>query len=207
MKFNKWTIAGFLLVAVFLAFEFIAPTQPTQMTGELQPALTETALASLNAEYNLLITGKSEGIELVPRHDGMTQQYYTGLERVATALRVREGSLKSGRRYTTVEVALHPRGLERRAGEFILHAVEETSEHFAFDNPSFTSQPSVTESRTEHDFIFAAEQLSDVHGETPFSIRVGAFEYVLIEDVTEPQLVRHRLLPLHDCCLTSYGAF
>jgi hypothetical protein len=192
MKVNKWTIAGLLLVAVFLAFESIVPTQPTQMTAELQTALTETALASLNAEYNLLITGKSEGIELVPRHEGMTQQYHTGLERVASALRVREGSIKSGRRYTTVEVALRARGLERRKGEFILHAVEETSEHFAFDNPSFASQPSVTESRREHDFIFAAEPISNVHGETPFSIRVGAFEYVLIEDVTEPQLVGYR---------------
>jgi hypothetical protein len=192
MRVNKWTIAGLLLVAVFLAFESIAPTQPTQMTAELETALTETALASLNAEYNLLITGKSEGIELVPRHEGMTQQYHTGLERVASALRVREGSIKSGRRYTTVEVALRAHGLERRKGEFILHAVEETSEHFAFDNPSFASMPSVTESRREHDFIFAAEPISDVHGETPFSIRVGAFEYVLIEDVTEPQLVRYR---------------
>ncbi len=192
MKVNKWTIAGLSLVAVLLALQFIAPTQPTQMTEELQTALTETALASLNAEYNLLITGKSEGIELVPRHEGMTQQYHTGLERVASALRVREGSIKSGRRYTTVEVALHPRGLERRAGEFILHAVEETSEHFAFDNPSFTSQPSVTKSRTDHDFIFVAEPLSDVHRETPFSIRVGTFEYALIEDITEPQLVSYR---------------
>jgi hypothetical protein len=192
MKVNKWTIAGFSLVAVLLALKFIAPTQPTQMTEELQTALTETALASLKAEYNLLITGKSEGIELVPRHDGMTQQYYTGFELVASALRVREENVKSGSRYTSVEVALHPRGLERRAGEFILHAVEETSEYFVFNNPSFTSQPSVTKSRTEHDFIFAAEQLSDVHGETQFGIRVGAFEYVLIEDITAPQLVSYR---------------
>lgn len=189
MKVNKWTIAGFSLVAVLLALKFIAPTQPIQMTEELQTALTETALASLKAEYNLLITGKSEGIELVPRHEGMTQQYHTGLERVASALRVREGSLKSGRRYTTVDVTLRVRGLEGRKGELILHAVEETSEHFAFDNPSFASQPSVTESRREHDFIFVAEPLSDVHRETTFRIRVGAFEYVLTEDITEPQLV------------------
>jgi hypothetical protein len=192
MKINKWTIAGFSLVAVLLALKFIAPTQPTQMTEELQTALTETALASLKAEYNLLITGKSEGIELVPRHEGMTQQYHTGVERVASALRVREGSLKSGRRYMTVDVALRVRGLEERKGELILHAVEETSEHFAFDNPSFASQPNVTESRREHDFIFVAEPISDGHRQIPFSIRVGTFEYVLKEDVTEPQLVSYR---------------
>ena len=71
-------------------------------------------------------------------------------------------------------------------------AVEETSEHFAFDNPSFASLPSVTESRTEHDFVFAAERVSNVRREPPFCIRVGAFEYVLIEDITEPQLVSYR---------------
>lgn len=191
MKFNKWTIGCFFLVAVLLAYKFIAPTQPTQVTAELQSALTEIALASLKAEYNLLITGKSNNVELVPRHDGMTRQYYTGLERVATALRVREGSLKSGRRCTNVEVALQAQGLEPRAGQFTLHAVEETSEHFAFDVPSFRSQPNVTESRTEHDFIFAVEPISIVRGEPPFSVRVGAFEYVLIEDITEPQLVNY----------------
>lgn len=186
---------GFILVLipmVFLVFKSTySSVQQIPNADELQPLLTKVALASLRSESDILVTGENPTDMPVPQHDGMTHSYRTGEERIATAIRVREGMINAGMPYTKIEIRLSSHGVKKDGDKIILHAIEEKAEHFTYTDPARNSAPTLTESRINHDFIFSLAPETSAPSDGIKTINFNGYNYTLVEDITEPQLVKH----------------
>lgn len=181
---------GLLLLIPLAAFLFAKLSHSQhRLPATLEAVLTEQAFTFLKNESNILITGSPPQEGLVPRHNGMSGSEFSGEERIAASLRSRESSLQHGKHYASIEITLNPGGIDERYGEIILHAVDNKVEHFTFDPEPSQPIPHLYEETTHHDFIFSVTPLSATIYSKPYSVRVGDFEYTLIRDITEPQLL------------------
>jgi hypothetical protein len=106
-------------------------------------------------------------------------------------LQVRDSGLERGVRYTGVEVALTPSGVERRGNKVILHAKDSFTEHREYV-PVSPELPTETRGITNHDFVFSADVASAGTTLGPYSVDVGGLVYTLILDVSEPQMLQSR---------------
>jgi hypothetical protein len=174
-------------IALFIKASSSTVSRP-HSPEDLQRALSDIALLSLRAEYDLLTTGTIPTHRLVPKHKAETGSYLTSEQRLESALRVRHSALESGRRYTSIDVKLNPESMEEHTDELILHATEEATERFSFDAP-LPGLPNTTSGVTKHNFIFSIRPVSDESQNNPYSIRLGNVEYTLMKDVTEPQML------------------
>ncbi|MFY9553455.1 MAG: hypothetical protein WAV20_05380 [Blastocatellia bacterium] len=183
---------GLLLALAIAAFLFaeVSPSGQRRLPPEAEVALTEQALAFLRSEYNILVTGNPPAEALVPRLSGMSRSEISGEDRIAALLKGRKSSLEHGKHHTSIEVNLSSIAAEQRDGRVALRAVANIVEHFTFDFKPSPPMPDVYEESTRHDFIFSVAPLSASSHHNPYTVRVGDFEYTLIKDITEPQLLR-----------------
>lgn len=190
MNNNKqyWSL---LLPVAILLFCLPGSRQPQRLENqELQAAFVSVASDSLKTEYKVLVTGDLPELELVPQRDGSTHSYRDGKERIATALRVRDALAKAGMSFSNIDMTLTPTGVDKIGEKVILHAIEETAEHFTYLPPSNDSRPQVTESRINHDFVFSVTAVADCQGISPYGVCLSGERYLLIEDIVEPRLIR-----------------
>lgn len=181
-----------LILAVPVAALLVAQlshSRQDRLPSSLQDSLTAEALTFLRNEYNILVTGSVPAEGLVPRLIGMARLEFSGEERIALLLRGREDSLQHGKRYERIEVTLNPTRIEEHDGGVVLHAVDKVVEHFAFDPKPWPAVPDLYEECTQHDFIFSIAPISATTAHAPYTVRAGGFQYTLIRDVTEPQLL------------------
>ena len=176
------------VAALFFSLPGSIPIQRME-NNELQTALARVASDSLKAGYDVLVTGNHPEHELPPQRDCVTRSYRDGKERIATALRVRDAEAKYGRSFSSVDVTLTPMGVDKVGGKVILHAIEEEVEHYGFVTPPKDSRPQVTESRTNHDFVFSVTAVPDCDSSAPYIVCLSGERFLLIEDIIEPQLL------------------
>jgi hypothetical protein len=186
MKIRKpyWPLVLTITTSLFS----LSGSMPVQRldNDELQSALTRVAYDSLKAEYDVLVTGKRPEYELITQQDKVTRSYMKSEERIAAALRIRNGEAENGRIISGVDVTLIPKGISKIDGKIILHAIEDKIEHYNNVSPTTDSAPQVTESGTKHDFIFTITTTPDCDGTTPHIVCLSGARYLLIEDVLEP---------------------
>lgn len=181
-----------LVLAVAVAALFVAQLSHSgqdRLPSALQESLNAEALIFLRNEYDILVTGSVPAEGLVPRLIGMARLEFSGQERIAALLKGREDSLQRGKRYERIEVILNPTGIEEHDSRVVLHAVDKVVEHFAFDPKPWPEVPNLYEESTRHDFIFSIAPISASAPRAPYAVRAGGFEYTLMKDVTEPQLL------------------
>ena len=189
MSIRKVGLILVLLAAGLLPFKVVR--QSGQLPADLEKALNETALASLQKEHNVLVTGKRPADGLVARLNGWSGTYLTGDARIDAGLQLRDTGLERGVRYKGVEVALAPSGVERRGNKVILHAKDSFTEHREYVSLS-PELPTETRGVTNHDFVFSAVPASAGTTPGPHSVEVGGIVYTLILDVSEPQMLQSR---------------
>ena len=189
MSIRKIGLTLVLLTAGLFAFKFLP--RSGQLPADLDKALNEAALASLQTDCNVLVNGKRPVDGLVARLDGRSRTYLTGDARIDAGLQVRDSGLERGVRYIGVEVALTPSGVERRGKKVILHARDSFTEHreYVLVSPEL---PKETTGVTDHDFVFSADRASAGTTLGPYSVEVGGIVYTLILDVREPQVLQSR---------------
>jgi len=187
MSIRKIGLILVLLAVGVLAFKTLP--RSGQVPTDLEKVLNEPALASLKTDYDVLVTGKRPADGLVARLNGWSGTYLTGDARIDAGLQVRDSGLERGVRYTGVEVALTPLGVERHGNKVILHAKDSFTEHREYA-PVSPELPTETIGITNHDFMFSADLASASTTLGPYSVEVGGIVYTLILDVSEPQMLK-----------------
>ena len=189
MSIRKVGLILVLLAVVLLSFKVVR--QSGHLPADLEKALNEAALASLQTDYDVLVTGKRPAGGLVARLNGWSRTYLTGDARTDAGLQLRDTGLERGVRYKGVEVALAPSGVEQRGNKVILHAKDTSTEHREYVALS-PELPTETRGVTNHDFVFSAVPASAGTMRGPYSVEVGGIVYSLILDVSEPQMLQSR---------------
>jgi hypothetical protein len=182
---------GIALISIvgFLILSSTSSPQSPQLSEEIENSLTQLALASLKVEYNILTTGYPPVEGLISRFDRSTGSHLSGEERIKSLITYRENALQKGKRYTNIDITLDSTSFEQINDRVILHAMDNIIEYFTFDTSPSPPLPNKSEGITKHDFVFSVEASSNTYTQKPYSIHIGGFQYTLIEDITEPQML------------------
>jgi hypothetical protein len=189
MSIRTVGLALVFLAVGLLVFKFVP--RAGQLPADLEKPLNEVALASLQTDHNILVTGDRPADGLVARLNGWSRTYLTADDRIEAGLKGRESGLERGVRYTGVEVALTPVGVERQGNKVILHAKDSVTEHREY-LPAWPEMPTETREATNHDFVFSSVRASASTTPSSYSVEVGGIVYTLILDVNEAQMLQRR---------------
>jgi hypothetical protein len=189
MSIRTVGLAVVLLAVGLLVFKFVPRAE--QLRADLEKPLNEVALASLQTDYNVLVTGDLPSDGLIARLNGWSRTYLTADERIEAGLKLRESGLERGVRYTGVEVALTPVGVERQGNKVVLHAKDRFTEHREY-TPAWPGAPTESGGVTNHDFVFSSVRASANTTPSSYSVQVGGIVYTLILDVNGAQMLQRR---------------
>jgi hypothetical protein len=114
--------------------------------------LRAQALASLEAGYRVLLTGRQTEVLVADRGEVGVER--TSAERLAATLYRRDFNAQYGVRFTAIEVELVTTGLEVAGSTAILHADEHVKMHFA-SGWEVDPERDLTRMRIPHSFVFS----------------------------------------------------